>query len=129
MSAPSTFADDLARAGITAADPWDLVNAARPYAAAIPTLIDWLDRVDLEVAPRERARFREGLVRALTVRAARGPAGRVLVDEFRRTEAERGYRWVVANALEAVADESILLDLIQLAKDRQYGVDRQMLVL
>ena len=36
---------------------------------------------------------------------------------------------MVANALEAVADESILLDLIQLAKDRQYGVDRQMLVL
>lgn len=129
MNVPRTFSDDLARVGVTAADPWDLVNTAKPYADAIPALIDWLDRVDLEIAPRERARFREGLVRALTVKEARGQAGDALVNEFKRGETERGYRWVVANAIEAVADQSVLNDLIELAKDRRYGADRQMLVL
>lgn len=129
MSAPAAFVDDLARLGVQAADPWELVNRKDPYPAAIPALIDWLARVDIEVAPHNRARFREALVRGLTVRDARGIAGPALVREFRRTDVESTYRWIVANALEVVADDSILTDLIELARDRHYGADRQMLVL
>jgi HEAT repeat protein len=120
---------DLARVGIAIATPWDLVNKREPHGAAIPVLLDWLDRVDSEVAPRERATFREALVRSLTVKEARGIAGPALLHEFRRDDVESSYRWVVANALAVVADESIRDDLIELATDARYGKDRQMLVL
>jgi len=129
VSAPAAFGNDLARLGVRAADPWELVNRKDPYPAAIPALVDWLARVDVEVEPRERAKFREGLVRSLAVREARGIAGPTLVCEFRRTDVESTYRWAVANALEVVADDSLFIDVVELARDRRYGADRQMLVL
>ncbi len=129
MSAPSAFRDDLARVGVRATDPWDLVNRKGPYRAAIPVLLDWLSRTDIEVAPRDRARFREGLVRSLAVAEARGVAGRALVEEFRRTDVEPAYRWVVANSLEVAAADTLLPELVELAADRRYGTDRQMIVL
>lgn len=75
-----------------------------------------------------RASFREGLVRSLTAREARGIAGQALLNEFRRG-AESGYRWVVGNALEVVADPTMLEELLELARDKRYGADRQMVVL
>lgn len=46
------------------------------------------------------------IVRTLSVSWARPLAGRVLVEEFRRTDdrTDMGLRWVIANALEVVAD-------------------------
>jgi len=59
---------------------WDLVNTSIPYPEAIPVLIEWLPQVS-------HPRVKEGIVRALTVKEARGVASKILVDEFKRLEA------------------------------------------
>lgn len=94
----------------------------------MPILLRWLDRAE-ETPVAERARFREGLVRALSVKEARGVAGPALIREFYRPGAEGGYRWVVGSALEVVADAGIFEDLAELVGDRDFGRDRQMAVL
>jgi HEAT repeat protein len=119
----------MGAAGVTAQSPWDLVNARHSYRSAVPILIDWLDRVEAEVPETEREKFREGLVRSLAVKAARGIAGPALVREFCRPGSTADYRWAVGNALEVVAGDEEVEDLVKLARDRRFGRDRQMVVL
>lgn len=129
MSVPAAFVDELAEVGLAVESPWDLVNRRRSYRAAIPVLLDWLERTDAEVPPRERAKFREALVRGLAVKEARGVAAPALLREFRRGDASFDYRWAVGNSLEVVADDAVFDDVVELARDRSFGRDRQMVVL
>jgi HEAT repeats len=126
---PDAFVQELAEVGVSVESPWDLVNSRRSYRAAIPLLVEWLDRVDTEVPAHERPRFREGLVRSLAVKDGRGVAGPALLREFRRDEASWDYRWAVGNSLEVVADDSVLDGVVELAQERSYGRDREMVVL
>lgn len=129
MSTPLAFIDELAQVGIAVESPWDLVNRRTPYPAAVPALLAWLDRIDAEVPVLERPKFREGVVRALAVSAARGVAAPALLREFHRDEETPYYRWAVGNSLEIVADAAVFDELVVLAQDRSYGRDRQMVVL
>ena len=129
MSAPAAFVDDLASVGVTAQSPWDLVKARWSYPAAVPVLLDWLERAEIEVPAHERLRFREGLVRSLAVKEARGIAGPAMIREFRRPGVTSSYRWAVGNTLSVVADDDVFEDIVQLARDHSYGRDREMVVL
>ncbi len=129
MIAPSAFIDDFRRIGITVQSPWDVKNIRQPYPAAIPLLLEWLARVDDEVPIEDQLKFREGLVRALSVPAARGVAASALLREFQRSDGSPGYRWAVGNALEIVADDSVFDELVAVAQDRTYGRAREMVVL
>lgn len=96
----------------------------------MPVLLEWLDRVEEDVPPAARQKFREGLVRALGVEEARGEAASVvLVREFRRPGLDWPTRWAVANSLSVIADSSVFDDLVGLARDRSYGRAREMLML
>ncbi len=129
MSAPGAFVDALHDVGCDADSPWDLVNRNTSYRAAIPVLVEWLDRADEGVPVADRQKFREGLIRALGVAEARGGAvPKVLVREFRRPELDWVTRWAVANSLSVVADDSVFDDLVVLARDRSYGHAREMLM-
>lgn len=114
---------ELRDAGVPVDDVWDLVNTRVQYPAAVPILLDWLSHR----VPVEDIRMREGLVRALTIRAARPAAFPVLVHEFRTTEDDI-YRWVVGNALSVVADASAYDELVAIILDRRYGWGRERLV-
>jgi HEAT repeat protein len=128
MTALQQFVADLATVGVVVEDPWDLVNTERSYPQAIPVLLDWLDRLEREVPEDERDKFREALLRALTVKEAPGFAAPALIREFRR--ARPGVtRWTVGNGLEVVADDRVFNDLVEIARDRGFGRDRQMVVL
>jgi HEAT repeat protein len=72
-----------------------------------------------------------GRLRCLSVPYAKPTAASPLIDEFRRAEDEKptGLRWVIGNALEVVGDDSVLDDMIALAKDSRYGKAREMLVM
>lgn len=123
------FVDTLREVGCDADSPWDLVNRRSSYRAAVPVLLAWLGRVNDDIPARDRQKFREGLVRALGVKEARGEAAsRMLVREFRRPELDRSTRWAVANSLSAVADESVFDELVSLANHRSYGRAREMLM-
>lgn len=88
---------DLARLGVEVGSVWDLVNANAEYAVAIPVLLDHLKRPYHD-------RIRNGIIRALTTKEARGLAGEVILHELRR-EQDSENRWALANALTVVADQ------------------------
>jgi HEAT repeat protein len=128
MSAPPAFLSELAAVGVSVQSPWDLVKARWSYPAAIPVLLEWLDRAEVEVPVHERSRFREGIVRSLAVKEAGGLAAPALIREFRRPGVTSSYRWAVGNSLSVVADDGVFADLVELARDRDYGRDREMVV-
>jgi HEAT repeat protein len=129
-STPTQLLNDLESVGIQVADLWDLVNAKFKYPEAIPVLIDWLRNLDSRASVAEIPRLREGLVRALTVSAARPAAASLLIDEFRKAfdPSGLGERWIIGNALSVVEDESVFDEIESILRDQDYGKARQMVV-
>lgn len=84
--------------GISVNTVWDLVNSRETYREAIPALVEALEQpYPLKV--------KEGVIRALTVKEARGQAGWPLLHLFSSLPQELSnfqhsdFRWVIANAL------------------------------
>jgi HEAT repeat protein len=102
----------------------DLFNRKLNYQEAIPTLLDWLQRVT-------NPDVKEDIVRALSVKWAKDTAApKLLVTEFERAEdpTGAGLRWAIGNALEVLANDDIADGMIRLATDRRYGKAREMVV-
>jgi len=93
---------ELAAIGVKVDSIWDLVNAKWSYPAAIPVLSAYLQRV-------RHPLLREGIARALTVPEARGVTGHVILADLQRPHDQSPHtvRWVLANALTVVADETM----------------------
>jgi hypothetical protein len=89
---------DLAEIGFEVGSVWDLVNTNKSYPTAIPILLDHLRRPYHE-------RIRNGIIRALTVKEAKGIVGDIILDELHR-ETDEENRWALANALTVVADHA-----------------------
>lgn len=120
--AQAPLVDALAKIGIKVESVWDLVNGTNFYDAAIPLLLDHLRR------PYPDA-IREGIARALGVPSTRTLGWRVLVDEYRRTENENSrVKDGLAVALSGAADDSVIQDIIDLAKDKRNGNSRVLLL-
>lgn len=97
---------------------WDLVNTAEPYPHLIDVLLDHLRQPYLK-------RTREGIVRALAVREAKGTSiPRVLMDELKveddPTDGPNSYRWALVNTLISTGDSSIADDVQSLLIDPRY---------
>ena len=82
---------DLNAAGFPVASVYDFVNSANTYEAALPILADHLVREYHE-------RIHEGILRALSVPAAKQLVGDSLIAEF-QNESDPNMRFVIANAL------------------------------
>jgi hypothetical protein len=85
----------------------DLVQSSAPYPQAIPILLRFLPE-DLDRG------IKECIVRALTVKEARGVAAKPLIREFERLPLEpeyEGLKWAIGNALTVVADRTNLMRL------------------
>jgi HEAT repeat protein len=128
MSTPDQLRGELEAAGVSNGDVWWLVNTSERYPAAIPVLLEWLAALDERVPAEGRELLREGIVRALTVAEARPVAAPLLIDQFRQV-ADPNLRWVIGNALEVVADDSVFDQAAELATQTKYGTARQMVVL
>lgn len=118
---------DLVRAGFDVEFVEDLYEQDQDYSAAVPVLLRWLPQV-------ESRDVKEGIIRALSIEYARPAAARPLVDELRRMLPGRGQeaddmRWVVANALDVVADDTVLDDLLELTHDERLDLDTRALLL
>jgi HEAT repeat protein len=121
VSDPRAFLDELRAVGLEVESVWDLVKMRRSYPAAVPVLLEWLERIETEGGYAPRARFREGLVRALTVKEARGVAGPAMIREFHRPGMNDYYRWAAANALSVVAGPEDFEAVAEIACDRDHG--------
>jgi len=113
---------DLAASGVKAESVWDLVNTTTHYNQALPVLLDHLPRPYSDSV-------REGIARALAVPATRNLGWSLLMDEFRKTNpADKRVKDGLAVALAGASNDSVLADLIDLAKDRSHGSSRVLLL-
>lgn len=123
------------QAGMDVESISDLVNTSAPYPEAIPVLMQLLPQIDV-------INMKEAIVRALTVKEARGIAARPLIEEFKRIDAPRttdeakelglypllSYKWTVGNAIGFVAMPDDLEEIFALLTDPQHGEARQQLI-
>ena len=95
--------------------------SVKEYVRAVPILIKWFRQVDEQLT-------RNALVRALSSRHAR-EAAPLLLDAFRQESTSDSLRYTISRALEAMADESIYSELVDLARQRKYCKFRHGIVL
>ena len=108
--------DDLRQVGMAVTSVWDLVNTAEPYPAALPILMEHLERGSYP------DRVTEGVARALAVQPA-GVYWQRLRDLYVRA-AGRDATEGLAVALAASASVENLDDLLALLSDESRGGTR-----
>lgn len=117
----------LLRAGVKVDSVFDLVNSRSSYKEAIPVLVELLPTV-------QDTWIKEGVVRALAVKEAVDKGvDQVMVREFEVIDPnapplDQGLKWAIANTISVVARDSVFEKLSSLARDKQHGKAREMLV-
>lgn len=113
------------KAGLSVQSVFELVNSKNAYPQAIPILLECLPSIGDKW-------IKEGVVRALSVKEARGIADRVLVNEFDLISPMdrelQSLKWAIGNALSVVATDVVQDHLVALALDRKHGKSREMIV-
>lgn len=116
--------DELAMVGIKIKSVWDLVNTSEPYPNAIPILVKHLSR-------SYHNRNKEGIVRALAMKDAKGIANKAVFEEYRKLPKESPeepwifhYRWAFGNTMRIIVTKDDLDDLIEIVTDESNGESR-----
>ena len=75
-------------------------------------------------------RIKEGVIRSLAVKEAKGLAGSALLEEYYRTPKDKMMlRWAIGSALEVVVTDEESESITSIVKDKTNGMSRQMFVL
>lgn len=120
--------EELRAAGFAVDSLHELQSSGRHYSAAVPILVRWLRRID-------KPDVKAAIVRALSVPWAKGIAGPVLIEEFRRLAPQgqqpshESVAWDIGNAIEIIFDDSLLNDVVRIVANPINGRSRQMFVL
>lgn len=114
------LAEELRAAGFAVESAWDLVNTSTPYPAALPILLEHLQR-------QYPDRVREGIARALAVRDAKFGA-ELLVRLYREEQAGTDAKAGLAVALGEAADDEVIDEVIALARDPAHGTSRVLML-
>ena len=114
----SSMIKELANKGITITNVWDLVNTAESYLDAIPILLN-------HVTKNYRERSKEGIIRSLAVKEARGVASSVLIAEYHRTPKDKmNLRWVIGNTVFMTFTEDDIDSILPIVQDKTNGESR-----
>ena len=98
---------------------YDLVNSKAPYPQAIPVLIGLLEEGVNHLTQKE------GIIRALGVKEAKGPAGPLLIKEFWSLPEEMEIlRWVVGNSLRFCSTKDDVSEIIKIVQSKEFGSSR-----
>ena len=102
----------------------NLANSKINYKAAIPVLLKWLFQA-------ETNDVKDAILGALAVNWSKPVAAKPLVQFLKQLDpaSAQELRWSVGNALERAADDSVFDDIVSIAENKQYGIDRQMFVM
>lgn len=117
---------DLRAAGFSVDSLAELRDPKVGHKRAVPVLLRWIDRVSYVALKRD-------LIATLGSPWARPTAAKSLIEEFNRTDpsedtADTSIRWSIGDALERVADESVIQDLLVIATDARHGAHRGLVV-
>lgn len=119
----NTIKSELLKAGIVVNDIYDLVNTKKSYESAIPILLDVLEQ------GIEDNTTKEGVIRALAVKAAIGIASPILIKEYNRIpKGETILRWVIGNTIFTTITEEDTEEILAIVQDATNGISRQMFV-
>jgi hypothetical protein len=115
LAAQRPLVDDLRAAGTRVESVWDLVNTRARYPAAIPVLLEHLER---DYIPE----VREGIARALAVPEAHSAWPRLL-ELFKREPARlrRDVKWALAVAVAGTTTEAEVDTIMELVRDPSQG--------
>ncbi|WP_416204009.1 hypothetical protein [Xanthomonas euvesicatoria] len=109
---------ELKFAGFQVDSVWDLVGAKYSYEEAIPVLLSAL-KGDYP------SKIKEGVLRGLAVRHARKYwADLIKIFEQQPSGGPDELKFVSACALAEAADDTVIVDVIEILKKREYGIDR-----
>ncbi|MBW6522831.1 hypothetical protein KZ810_04905 [Sphingomonas sp. RHCKR47] len=112
---------DIQSVGLKIESVWDLVNTSMPYPTALPVLLNHLQRP-------YSANTREGIARALAVKAARPLAWDTLTSLARNGSLPGGVTEGIMAAICAMARPADVPCLIDLLADRSIGNTRCFLI-
>ncbi len=118
--AEAPLVEELRAAGVAVDSVWDLVNTTAPYPAALPILLEHLERPYPD-------RVREGIARALAVPDASFGA-ETLIRLYRQEPPETDAKQGLAVALAQAAGEERIDELIALATEPAHGTSRALLL-
>lgn len=114
----------LSQVGIKVNNIYDLVNTNQDYTEAIPVLVDLLKKGIKD------DKVKEGIIRSLAVKHAKGKAGDVLLKEFNKIPVEKTMlRWAIGNTMSIIITNDDLEGVLEIIKDKKNGVARQMFIL
>lgn len=127
LAAAGGLLTDLHAAGIHVEDVGELREPGVGDRRALPILLKWLPQITYRW-------LKIDVIATLSCRWAQPEAAPALVAEFRRIdpatdpEPTLGIRMAIGDALERVATESVIEDLIAIATDRDIGPHRAFIV-
>lgn len=115
--------DELSNVGIKINSIWDLVNTKNSYPKAIDILINHLSKSYSE-------KTKEGIIRSLAVKEAKGKASPALIDIYNKTSKdETTLRWIIGNTVCITITTNDAKQILEIVKDKSNGISRQMFVL
>jgi hypothetical protein len=113
---------DIKKSGIKVSSIWDLVNTNATYKNTIPVLINHLSKSYCDAT-------KQGIIRALAVKEAKGIAGKVLLEEFYKIPKENyDLRWAIGNTMTMVITEKEVDEVIKIVIDKSNGKYRSIFV-
>ncbi|WP_439585165.1 hypothetical protein [Dyadobacter bucti] len=114
---------ELRHKGIVIESLWELVNSKKKYPEAIEILVKHLPQ-------NYHHKNKEAIVRALTVKEAKGIATPALIKEYERTpKSKDSLRWIIGNAIATVMTKHDYPWVISTVKDGSNRESRGQLVL
>lgn len=115
---------ELSKVGVRVKGIYDLVNTKNKYPEAIPVLIDLVQKDFSNI------NVREGIVRALTVKEAKGLANGTLLKIYTDTPKElHFFRWAIGGAFSVILMKDDVPEVLRIVKNRENGTSRQMFVM
>lgn len=110
---------DLKAVGIEVKCVWDLVNTKESYWAAIPVLLEHLSK------PYHH-RIKEGIIRALGVKDAKGKATPLLIAEYHKIPIKKmDMRWAVGNTVYTTITKADVESILPIVRDKENGFSRE----
>ncbi|WP_158655997.1 HEAT repeat domain-containing protein [Sphingobacterium sp. HMA12] len=114
--------EDLRQVGVDVKSVWNLVNTKSSYKSAIPVLLAHLPM-------QYHLKNKEGIIRALAVKEARGIACSAILEEYHKTpKHDFNYRWLLGNTMAVIITADYIEDVIAVVQERDNGESRQMFV-
>ena len=117
---------ELRQNGFKISSLFDLVNSKQTNFDYIPVLLDILksDKVSDDI-------IKDGIVRALTVKQAKGKVENYLLNEYLNLTDKQmvSFGWTIGNLFEFLYSDQYFDQITEIVKNKKYGMSRQMFVL